>query len=465
MNRKLSSISVALVAALSGAACGPEAAPPDDPSTAQNPPGSAATPAPVEGSSGAAAPGESPAQSTPAGTATSGSGTGEASAPVPAMPGGGFVEANTIFAQKLYSKLAATKGNVFFSPASVQTALAMTYAGARGQTAAEMAKTLELRLPAAELHPAFVAFSKRLTASGGQGPEVRIANRLFGQQGLPMDPEFSKITEAQYGAKVELVDFKAAPDPARQRVNQWVSEQTNDKIKDLLPPGSVDTLTRLVLANAIYFKGKWATPFDKAATKAEPFTVRPGTTVQAQMMHNKKLSAGYGEAADAQVLELEYVAPSADRAMSMVVILPRAADGLAKVEQTLSAGGLGTYVGALARGQQVDLSLPRFKVTSEFSLGDTLIAMGMPLAFDARKADFTGITKEEPLFISRVQHKAFVDVNEEGTEAAASTGVVMSTRGLPPPPKVFRADRPFVFVIRDVTSGAVLFMGRVANPT
>jgi serpin B len=378
-----------------------------------------------------------------------------------ALPAG-FVEANTAFAQRLYGKLSGTQGNVFFSPASISTALGMAYAGARGQTEAEMAKTLEFRLPQAELHPAFAALTARIVGGTAGGPEIRIANRLWGQAGMPVEADFKKLTEANYGAGLELLDFKTSAEPSRARINQWVDEQTKGKIKDLLPTGSINPLTRLVLANAIYFKGLWATPFDKANTKPEPFRLQSKSSVTAQMMR-KILSAPYAETADAQVLALGYRAPSADRAMSMIVILPKAVDGLPKVEEAIAAGRLAGYVAPLAL-TQVDVALPRFKITSEQNLNTTLAAMGMPLAFDDKKADFSGITKAERLYITRVQHKAFVEVNEEGTEAAAATGVVMGTRSLPPPPKVFRADRPFFFLIRDDGTGAVLFMGRVANP-
>lgn len=457
MIRKPFPITVALLSTLLGAACEPAATtpPPDDPTAVSTPPGPAATTdKPVEGSAGGPAPGGAGSSSAP---------TAEAPAAAPALPiPAAFVEANNAFAQRLYGKLGATAGNLFFSPASVSTALAMTYAGARGPTAEQMKKTLELQLPPAELHAAFGALTARLNTSGGSGPEIRMANALWGQQGLPIEKDFLDVT-TQYGASMELVDFKKAPEPARARVNQWVSDKTNAKIQDILPPQSITPLTRLVLANAIYFKGKWASQFDKAATKAEPFTLKPGSTANAQMMH-RKLQAGYGETADAQVLELDYTAASPDRRIAMLVILPRAADGLAKVEQGLASGGLAGYVGALGRQQQVEVTLPRFKMTSEHNLGATLKEMGMPDAFDMGKANFSGITRVEPLFITRVQHKAFVEVNEEGTEAAAATGVVIATKSLPPPPRVFRADHPFVFVIRDAGNGAVLFMGRVANP-
>ncbi|WP_437593141.1 serpin family protein [Sorangium sp. So ce1000] len=387
----------------------------------------------------------------------------DARRPDPPPPAAALADANAAFAQRLYGTLAATADKLFFSPASLSIALAMTYAGARGETAAQMAKTLELTLPPEALHPAFGELVKELAlATGPKGPELRIANRLWGQAGLPIEPAFQSTTQQHYGAGIELVDFKGASEPARGRINQWVDEQTSGKIKDLLPAGSITPLTRLVLTNAVYFKGKWATPFDKKATKNEPFKVKPGTAPAVPMMR-KTLQAGFGQAADASVLELPYEAQSPERRLAMVVLLPAQVDGLAKVEQHLAAGQLKTYVEALEPAR-VDVALPRFKITAELELSKTLSALGMPLAFDRMKADFSGITRAEPLFISQVRHKAFVEVNEEGTEAAAATGVVIATRSAPAPPQVFRADHPFVFLIRDVATGAVLFMGRVTDP-
>ncbi|WP_433936031.1 serpin family protein [Sorangium cellulosum] len=394
---------------------------------------------------------------------------GQPAAPNPQPQGaqqpapGAFADANAAFAQRLYGKLAATTGKLFFSPASISTALAMTYAGARGETAAQMAKTLEFTLAPEALHPAFGGLVKELTqATGPKAPELRIANRLWGQAGLPIEPAFQSTTEQHYGAGIELVDFKRAHEQARARINQWVEQQTNAKIKDLMPPNSVTALTRLVLTNAIYFKGKWATPFDKKATKNEPFTVKPGAAPAVPMMR-KTLQAKLGKTADAAVLELAYEAQNPERPLAMVVILPTQVDGLPQVEQRLSAGQLKGYVDALEPAR-VDVALPRFKMTAEFELSKALIELGMPLAFDDVKADFSGITRAEPLFISQVRHKAFVEVNEEGTEAAAATGVAMATRAAPAPPEVFRADHPFAFLIRDVATGAVLFMGRVTDP-
>ncbi len=380
----------------------------------------------------------------------------------PAAAPRAFTEANAQLAQALYGRLGAqVRGNFFFSPASVSTALALAYAGARGETAAQMARTMRFTLPQAELHAAFAAQTAKLT-SAGKGPVVRIANRVWAQAGLPVEGDFLGVAKGPYGAGLELANFNGAPEPARGAINKWVEDQTSGKIKDLLPQGSVTPLTRLVITNAIYFKAQWATPFDKAETASLPFSLGGGAKADAPMMH-RLVQAGFAEAGDAQVLELPYDAAGSGRNLSMVVILPKAVDGLGAVERRIAAGDLRAYLGGIAE-ERVDVTLPRFKMTSEHDLGSTLAAMGMPLAFDAVNADFSGISKAEPLYITRIAHKAFVEVNEEGTEAAAATGVVIGTRSMPPPPKVFRADHPFAFLIRDRDTGAVLFMGRVADP-
>lgn len=384
--------------------------------------------------------------------------------PAQQAPTARVVEANTAFAGRLYGKLASAPGNLFFSPASLSTALAMTYAGARGETAAQMARTLELPLAPEALHPAFGGLTRQLVqaATGPGAPELRIANRLWGQAGLPIEPQFQTITQQHYGAGIELVNFKGAHEQARGRINQWVEEQTSSRIKDLLPVGSITPLSRLVLTNAIYFKGRWATPFDKQATRDEPFTIRRGFAPAVPTMRTV-LRASFGQTADASVLQLPYAATGSGGPLAMVVILPAQVDGLSAVEQRLSAGQLDAYVGAL-RPARVDVALPRFKMTADLELSRPLQEMGMPLAFDQTRADFSGITRAEPLFLSAVRHKAFVEVNEEGTEAAAATGAVMTTRAAPAPPRVFRADHPFAFLIRDVATGTVLFMGRVTDP-
>ena len=380
----------------------------------------------------------------------------------PATPEGdakAVADANTAFAVDLYAKLAEGEGNLFLSPFSISTALAMTYAGARGQTAAQMAKALHFELDQEALHAALGTLARDV--GGGEeerGYELSVANALWGQKDYGFLKPFLDLVERHYGAGLRQVDFKEATEPARQAINRWVEEQTRDKIKDLIPRGVLDGTTRMVLANAIYFKGKWASQFKPKRTQDEPFALLGGEKVTVPMMHQTQ-SFGYAETDDVQLLEMPYVGEE----VSMVVLLPKKADGLPALEKALTAERLGEWLSGLHMRRTV-VTLPRFSMTSQFSLSDTLRAMGMTDAFDADRADFTGMASSRPLFISAVLHKAFVDVNEEGTEAAAATGVAIGCAAAGPL-TTFRADHPFLFLIRDKRTGSILFLGRVMNPT
>jgi len=363
------------------------------------------------------------------------------------------------FAFDLYARLKDGEGNLFLSPYSISTALAMTYAGARGETARQMAKTLRLPASGEAVHGAYGSLQGGLNAAGEGGAfELVVANRLWGQKGFEFLPDFLALVEKNYGAGLEQVDFARATEEARKTINAWVEKQTRDKIKDLLKPGILDAMTRLVLTNAIYFKGKWAEEFDKKLTQDEDFFLTPEKKVAAPLMHQTK-HFGYFDGGDFQALELAY---QGDR-LSMVVLLPKAKDGLAALEARLSADKVAEWIGKLRR-REVQVALPRFKTTAEFSLAEVLVAMGMRDAFGGA-ADFSGMTGAKDLFISAVVHKAFVDVNEEGTEAAAATAVAMRLTAMPEPPPVFRADHPFLFLIRDTRTGAILFLGRILDPT
>jgi serpin B len=377
-----------------------------------------------------------------------------------------LVEGANAFALDLYARLADKGGNLFFSPASIDTALAMTYAGAGGSTAEQMAKTLHFSLPPAKLHAAFAADIKQLNSPGltwekKPAYELVIANCLWGQKGFAFKGDFLGLVKASYGAGLREVDFGDEP-AARGTINKWVAEQTKDKILDLLMPGTLTPTTRLVLTNAIYFKSAWQTKFQAAATKDGKFTTADGKAVQAPMMHQTN-QFGYAETEDLLALEMPYVQDE----LSMVILLPKSADGLPAVEKKLSPAEWGKWTQALRQARpRVDVMLPKFKVTQAFSLDRTLAAMGMPDAFDGAKADFSGMTEKEKLFIGLVIHKAFVDVDENGTEAAAATAVVM--RGMAvmaQQPKVFHADHPFLFLIKHTRSGEILFVGRVTDPT
>ncbi len=392
------------------------------------------------------------------------------------------VEGNNAFAFDLYAKLRAGEGNLVFSPYSISTALAMTYAGARGETAGQMAAVL--RFPTDELHvsttegphesrmvpigqeriaAAFAHLVDDLNTRGGGNEgsayEVVVANRLWGQKGYPFLGPFLELNRTYYGAGLEQVDFARATEAARQTINTWVEDRTRDKIKELLKPGILDALTRLVLTNAIYFKGNWASEFKKEQTKDAPFSVSPAKMITVPMMHQTE-KFGYAEAKGLQVLELPYVGDE----LSMVILLSKEVDGLAELEATLDAARLKTWLSRLGK-RKVQVFLPRFKIEFGLDLKRALKSMGMPLAFDEHRADFSGMTDDpQGLYIAKVIHKAYVDVNEEGTEAAAATAVVMAPRGMPRPPPVFRADHPFMFLIRAGKTGSILFIGRVMNP-
>ncbi len=381
---------------------------------------------------------------------------------------------NNCFALQLYQQVRGEKGNLFFSPYSISTALAMTYAGAKGRTQEQMAQTLcfptakevvqklaEGREPlmAEDFARAFGEIIKDLNARGGKGTfELHVANALWGQQDFEFLPSFAKLVEDQYGGHLERVDFVKAAEKARRTINAWVEKQTNGKIKDLIGPGLLDSMTRLVLTNAIYFKGTWARQFQKEGTQDEPFTLLDGGKIQVPMM-NQQASFGYGEADGLQVLEMPYVGQE----LSMVVLLPREPAGVGELEKALTAENVSKWLSGVRR-QEVIVAMPKFKMTHKFSLGAVLQAMGMTDAF-SRQADFSGMTGRNDLFISAVVHQAYVDVNEEGTEAAAATGVTMRLTAMAPGRvPVFRADHPFLFLIRDIRSGSILFVGRVANP-
>ena len=334
----------------------------------------------------------------------------------------------------------------------------MTYSGARGTTADEMAKTLHFSLKEDKLHQAFHALIEELNGGGKKrGYQLSVANALWGQKGYKFLPDFLQLTKKNYGAGLQQVDFAGDTEGARQTINDWVAKETKDKIKDLLQPGVLNSLTRLVLTNAIYFKGDWDRQFKKDLTRKEEFHVFADKKSETMMMHDKG-KFKYFDGGTFEALEMPYKGKD----LSMVVLLPKKIDGLAEFEKTLTAAKVAEWLPKL-REQEVSVSLPKFKMTSEFSLKDTLSAMGIKQLFSPNSVDLSGMNGERDLYVSAVVHKAYVDINEEGTEAAAATGVVVALRAAPAHP-VFRADHPFVFLIRDNRSGSMLFLGRVANP-
>jgi serpin B len=370
------------------------------------------------------------------------------------------VEGSNRFALDLYARLRTGKAdNLFFSPGSLSIALAMTYAGARGQTAEQMAQVLHFGLPQEKLHPAFGDLRRAWDFKGKDDNRLSVANRLWGQQGFHFLPGFLAVTRERYGAELAQVDFTRQTEQARQRINAWVEEQTQGKIQDLIPTGVLDAMTRLILTNAIYFKGEWTEPFRKEATQVAPFLISASQHTEVPLMYRMdgfRYWAGDG----LKVLELPYGKGD----LVMLVLLPDEIEGLSALEARLTTDSLSRWQSGLRR-QEVRVNLPRFKLTSQFQLADVLKAMGMTRAFTPGEADLTGMSSEEELFLSAVIHKAYVDVNEEGTEAAAATGVAVKSARAILKPAVFRADHPFVFLIRDNRTGSILFLGRLMNPS
>ena len=362
---------------------------------------------------------------------------------------------------------ASGDGNAIVSPVSVWESLAMTHAGARGETAAEIAKVLGMPDDRAAIAAASAALRKTLAEAKGEKITLDVANRLWVQQGKRLDGEFTGLLEGKYGAGAGSVDFGGATEAARQEINGWVSDHTAKKIDELLKPGILSPLTRLVLTNAVYMKAAWATPFEKAATAPEPFTLAPGKTAEVPFMHRSgRMVAGkVGDGAgSATVCEIPY----AGGKLAMVVVVPDAVSGLATVLGGLDGKTLAGWrqAGAL-RPRQVSLALPKWTARKPLSLNDALASMGMKKAFEAGGADFSGIDGTRDLFVSAVVHEGFVDVGEEGTEAAAATGVVIGVRSALPPqeePLEVRADRPFAWAVVEQRTGAVLFAGTVADP-
>jgi serpin B len=380
-------------------------------------------------------------------------------APTPDQPA--LTDGNNAFAVDLYGQLRKQPGNLFFSPESISTAFAMAYAGASGQTASQMATTLHFALPPDSLHPAMGQLLASLNAPHA-GYQLSVANALWAEKEFAFLPAFTRLTSEDYAAGFRTLDFKNAPDPSRSVINHWVEQRTNDKIKDLLPPGSVKPDTRLILTNAIYFKGDWQTQFDKASTQEEDFHLTATETVKAPLMHlQPRLAYFSGETFQAVAI------PYKTGELSMFVFLPNTADGLSALEQSFTPANAQKWI-ALVRGSaKVILTLPKFRMSSQFELSDALSALGMKDAFQRGVADFSAMTGKRDLWISAAIHKAFVDVNEEGTEAAAATGIAMRANAMAVerPPVVFRADHPFLFLIRDNKSGSVLFLGRLTDPT
>lgn len=363
------------------------------------------------------------------------------------------------FTWDMFDQLAKEPGNLFFSPASMELALAMTWTGARGQTAQDMGDVLHISGDPVSVSQSFGELQNALV--GKDAPyTLRIANRLWGQQGLGFKNSFLDPLAADFGAGLQEMDFYGNPEESRVIINQWVADQTEDKIEELFAQGTISRSVRLALTNAVYFLGEWSSRFDGHDTRDLTFFLSDGKEIRVPTMHQTH-QFSYAENEDLQLVSLPYEGGDVE----MVIILPRDPKDLATIE---AAMGREQLTGLLEARQDktVRLYLPKFNITGEFSLADVLTSMGMGIAFN-NNADFSGMTDQEKLAISRVIHKSFIDVYEKGTEAAAATGVTMRLTSMPmtdPDTVEFRADHPFLFLIRHVETDAVLFLGRLADP-
>jgi serpin B len=377
-----------------------------------------------------------------------------------------LVEGNSAFAFELYQALKEEGGNLFYSPYSISLALAMTYAGARGETAEQMADTLHFLLDQDKLHPAFNWLDAEIAGRGegaegkdGEGFRLNIVNAIWGQTDYEFLSDFLDVLADNYGAGLRILDFIGETEKSRLIINEWVSNQTEGRIEDLISQGEISRWTVLVLTNAIYFNAAWEHPFNEGMTADGPFYFLDGGHVKVPMMKQTE-SFGYTDGKGYQAVELPYDGGE----LSMVILLPEASRFEA-FEETLNAQRVDSIVSGLEHAE-VALTMPQFEFDAEFKLNDTLAEMGMPDAFSPYDADFSEMTGKPGLFISAVLHKAFVSVDEAGTEAAAATAVIVNRCSAAPEPAVkVTIDRPFIFLIRDIETGAVLFIGRVMNPS
>jgi serpin B len=388
---------------------------------------------------------------------------GASSAPAPAsVPFAAAAHSSNVFALDLYKNFAASPGNVFFSPYSVSTALAMTWAGALGLTAAQFAALFHAD-SGAPAPAAFGLLQQAVTASASGHVQLAIANSLWPQQDHPFLPAYLALVQDAFASGVFPVDYQTNAPAAVDRINAWVADRTNNRIQNLIGLGDVSRSTSLILVNAIYFKGAWTSPFKAEATRPDRFFLADGSNLTASFMH-QRVHALYAELPNSsKILSLPYVGGN----LSFIAILPATSTGLPALEHALTWDALDTLFRALPPSPlEVDVSLPKFKLTEHYGLGQTLKTLGLTDAFNPAAADFSGMDGQHDLFVSEVIHQAFINVNEQGTEAAAATGVMMAgaARQMPQPAPAFNADHPFLFLIRDNRTGAILFLGRLAAP-
>jgi len=374
-----------------------------------------------------------------------------------------LTDGNNVFAFNLYELLSEEEGNLFYSPYSISAALAMTYAGARGDTEKQTADTLQFYLSQNQLHPAFNSLDQELASRGegakgkdGEGFRLNIVNAIWGQKDYAFLTSFLDTLAENYGAGLRILDFINETEPSRITINDWVSDETEGRIENLIPQGAISQVTRLVLTNAIYFNAAWQYPFEEDATSPGVFYLLNGDEVTVPMMEQQE-SFSYTEGDNYQAVELPYDGQE----LSMVILLPDSGQ-FETFEEDIEYQQVKDIIENLER-REVRLTMPKYEFDSSFGLKKTLIDMGMPVAFSA-DADFSGMTGEKDLFISDVIHKAFVSVDEAGTEAAAATAVIMELTAMPEAPVEVTLNRPFIFLIRDIETGAILFVGRVMNP-
>jgi serpin B len=361
-------------------------------------------------------------------------------------------EANNKFAVDFYNNMKGEDGNIFYSPYSISTALTMTYEGAEGQTKEEMKEVFYLA-DDEELRKGNAAIYNTLNKKD-KNYSLSTANALWAEKNYEFLDNYFGTIEQYYGGRVVNMDFVNKAEESRETINTWVEEQTNNKIKDLIPEKSINEMTRLVLTNAVYFKGTWENEFQEKNTFQEDFK-SPAGTVKTEMMHQTEYF-GYAEFEGLKVLEMDY----SGNDLSMLVLLPEGdLDNITLTQENLE--NWKSYI----RKKEVEASFPKFRLETKYNLNDNLKEMGMPTAFNPGEADFSGMDGSRNLYIGFVIHQGFVEVNEEGTEAAAATGVGMElTSAMPEDPKTFKADHPFIFIIHEKETGNILFMGRLENP-
>lgn len=370
----------------------------------------------------------------------------------------GVVNANNQFACELYSQYKSGKGNVFFSPYSISSALAIVYEGAKGKTAEQIQSVFHFPKDGIARRESFLEIYNRINKKDKEY-QLHTANALWAQKDSPFLKDYFALTEKYYAGRVTNLDFKREAEKSCLIINRWVEEQTNNKIKNLIPQDALGEMTRMVITNAIYFKGLWAKQFDKKDTTESEFRVSPADKVKVQMMRltDREAEFNYAEAESLQILELSYKGGE----LSMLILLPKEGS-MSSLEESLNVRKISALRESLKK-ENVEVYLPKFKFEAKYFIAENLREMGMPAAF-SEEADFSGMTGKRDLFISDVIHQAFVEVNEEGTQAAAATSVMCGITAIQEDIKIFNADHPFIFIIQQRDTGNILFLGRVNNP-